>query len=677
MPVEALPPSAASRPADRETAGIARIREWWRFTALACLLLAAYWNHFDNSFHFDDFHTVVNNGRVHSLSNWQDWFVDPAAFSVLTTHQVFRPLVSASLAVDWALAGGATPRWFHISTFTWLLVLAVTLRALFGRLLGSSGWGWFAASLFVLHPVAAETVNYTIQRGDLYATLGISAALWVFAAYPERRRMGLYLLPFAAGALSKTTALIFPLLLGVYLYLYERRSWRAVCAGIAPAVAVTAALGWWAARMTGSGFAPGATHPWLYRATQGSATWHYFASFFWPMGLTADTDMTVASSFLEPRVILGAVFVAALTAAAILTARRLRDVSFGLSWFLIALLPTAVMPLAEVANDHRMFMAFPGLCLAACRLALAVVGPTPRRPLVLAAAGLLAVLAAGTHERNKVWRTEETLWRDVTIKSPANGRGLMNYGLTLMNRGQTQEALGYFERATVFTPRYPLLEINRAIARGVLGQAAEAEGHFRQAIAWSPQQSTGYFYFGRWLWHQKRQSEAAANLRQAVALNPSDFQARALLADVHAGRQEWGELRQLIEETLRLAPADATALGYRQSIAERERQAAQAQSAADAAPTPESYLESSLAHFRAGRYLECVHAAERALALRPGYAEAYNNIAAGYNALHRWDEGVKAASEAVRLRPDWDLARNNLNHARAQRAAALQARPRP
>ena len=66
--------------------------------------------------------------------------------------------------------------------------------------------------------------------------------------------------------------------------------------------------------------------------------------------------------------------------------------------------------------------------------------------------------------------------------------------------------------------------------------------------------------------------------------------------------------------------------------------------------------------------MESVGAAKKALELRPDYAEAYNNIAAGYNAQHMWDEGIRASSEAVRLRPDWDLARNNLLHAQRSKA---------
>jgi tetratricopeptide (TPR) repeat protein len=62
--------------------------------------------------------------------------------------------------------------------------------------------------------------------------------------------------------------------------------------------------------------------------------------------------------------------------------------------------------------------------------------------------------------------------------------------------------------------------------------------------------------------------------------------------------------------------------------------------------------------------------AERALALQPRYAEAYNNIAAGHNALGEWDAAVAAAERALQIKPDFALARANLEHARAQKQPA-------
>lgn len=56
-------------------------------------------------------------------------------------------------------------------------------------------------------------------------------------------------------------------------------------------------------------------------------------------------------------------------------------------------------------------------------------------------------------------------------------------------------------------------------------------------------------------------------------------------------------------------------------------------------------------------------AAKQAIALKPDYAEAYNNIAAANIALHRWDEAMRAARKAIRIRPDFEPAKKNLQRA--------------
>ncbi|MBS1825581.1 MAG: tetratricopeptide repeat protein [Acidobacteria bacterium] len=645
------------------------------FVLLAALTFAAYSNHFDNSFHFDDFHTIVDNVRLHTLNDPAQYFRDPTAFSVLTTHQVFRPLVSLSLAWDWSRGRGAV-RWFHISTFFWFVVLLACMLALFQRLLGSSGWALFVTAVFALHPVSAETVNYIIQRGDLYATLGIVAALWMYVAFPRLRVTGLYLVPFALGALAKATALVFPLILALYVWMYEEKRWGKLAVRLAPAAAAAVLLGMWIGRMTGAAYQPGGFAPGLYRATQGYVTWHYFASFFMPTALTADTDMKVAGSYGDPQVFGGVVFLALFVAAVWFAARAAtwRGAAFGLAWFAVALIPTAVVPLAEVANDHRMFMAFPGLCIALGVVLRNVLGgrmasPSVRYPVLAAGLVVLSAAAFATRVRNEVWRTEETLWKDVTVNSPGNGRGLMNYGLTLMARGDIKGALDYFERAARINPQYPVLEINRAIAKAALGRGPEAEVHFKNAIRWSPAQSMGYFYYARWLVEQKRLADAEPFLEVALKLNPNDFQARGLLQQVYAGQQKWSELRALVQETLRIAPAEPSALHYKMVLEASERASQAVAAKTTEAGTPEAFVELSLAHFRAGRYMDCVRAAEKALALRPKYAEAYNNIAAGYNALKMWDKGIAAAQQAIQLRPEWDLPRNNLAHAMREKAA--------
>src|SRR5580698_8290189 len=92
------------------------------FAGLFVALLAAYSNHFNNAFHFDDFHTVVYNSAISELSNIPRFFMDARTFSQEPLHQTYRPLVTASLAIDFALGQGNGPFWFHFSTFVWYVV---------------------------------------------------------------------------------------------------------------------------------------------------------------------------------------------------------------------------------------------------------------------------------------------------------------------------------------------------------------------------------------------------------------------------------------------------------------------------------------------------------------------------------------------------------------------------
>jgi hypothetical protein len=104
-------------------------------TALMLLAVGAgYANSLHNQFEFDDFHTITDNPAVRSLDNLPRFFTDATTFSVLPPNRTYRPVVSASLALDYKLGGGYDPLWFHLSTLLWFLLL-VGLLSVFYRLL--------------------------------------------------------------------------------------------------------------------------------------------------------------------------------------------------------------------------------------------------------------------------------------------------------------------------------------------------------------------------------------------------------------------------------------------------------------------------------------------------------------------------------------------------------------
>ncbi len=630
-------------------------------------LFAVYANHFHNSFHFDDFHTIAQNPAIRSLANVPRFFTDASLFSVLPSHYSYRPIVSASLALDYWFAGGLNPFAFHVSTFVWYLAQLALMMWLFTKLVQNAFIALFATALYGLHPVSAETVNYIIQRGDLYSTLGVVAGLVIYCRWPNVRKWGLYLAPVILGGLSKQPALVFPAILFAYLALYESPSRNRFLHGLfgsLPALVVCGGLALFEIGMTPKTFVAGAASRSQYWMTQPFVALHYFKSFFLPTELSADTDRQAVSTVFSIEFLAGAAFLLAMLTAIYYTSqkRSTRPVAFGLFWFLVALLPTSVIPLAEVDNDHRMFFPFVGLVLAVAWTAAAAVNKIRYARSQIAATViavcLLSAYAYGSHLRNEVWRSEESLWLDVTEKSPRNGRGLMNYGLTQLGKGNAYSAYDYFQHAAVYTPNYSTLEINLGIAAGQLNRDSEAEQHFRRAISLAPEDSQSYSFFGRWLHQRGRTGEAIAALRKSADLNPADLDPRHILMVIYSQQGDWPHLKQVSEEVLRVAPNDIDAMRY--SLA--------AQNAKPVSKTPEELLNLSLQHYQAGRFEECIQAAREALRLRPQYAEAYNNIAAANQSLRRWDEAIKAAKEAIRIKPELQLARNNLAYATQQKS---------
>jgi tetratricopeptide (TPR) repeat protein len=665
----------------------------WLYLALLAIFVA-YANSFDNGFHFDDFHTVTDNPAIRSLGNVPRFFTDTSTFSVLPANRTYRPMVSLTLALDYAMGRGYVPLWFHVGTFVLLLLLVVLLTKFYGAIFsrtepGPANW-WLAlgaATWFGLHPAIAETVNYVIQRGDLYCTLGCVGALVVYATWPRRRRYGLYLLPLVFAMLSKPPAAVFPALLFAYVWFFEtdgeaagnsngnemkrlKTSGRAVV----PSVVTVGLLLWLQSAMTPKTFMPSIISPWDYRLVQPFVWLRYFAALFLPLHLNVDTDLGPIGDVFDPRALAGLVFLAALCAAIwfAATRKRLYPIAFGLIWFVVTQLPTSLYPLSEVENDHRMFFSFVGLIGAVVWTGWLLV---QRLPLAWRSrwrtAGVVAVVLAlsgyawGTHVRNEVWHDEESLWLDDVQKSPKNGRGLMDYGLTQMSKGAYPQALDYFTRALPYTPNYPSLEINLGVVNGALAdqgdasRTVEAERHFARAVELAPNDDGPHVFYGRWLIAHGRLKEGIAEEQEAISLNPARSMQRDQLIDAYSREGDTNAAHQAALDALGVASDDVVA---QQALTHPPAQ------------TAAFWINLSLTQSQQGEYAESIESARHALTLDPKSAIAYNNIGAGYAAMQKWDEAVENERLALKLNPNLAVAQNNLNLYVQHKAGDLPAK---
>lgn len=663
--------------------------------ALLAIILV-YSNHYQNGFHFDDSHTIVDNVHIRKIENIPAFFSDPTLFSNDPDHWGLRPLVTTTLAVDYWLGQGLNPFFFHLSTMIWFIVLCLMLFVMYTKLLGKSihqKWvHWIALvamAWYGLHTANAETINYVISRSDVLSTFFIVASFLTYLAFPKARKWQIYILPALLGVFAKETVPVLIILMFFYIIFFEhelsisdlfsRKNWKSLMNTVAKllplliAVAITQVY-----TLSKINTIPGISNPFLpYVLTQSYVWLHYFISFFLPLNLTADSDLTVIANATDERIIIGLIFVILLIVAIVKTSRKkeTRVVAFGLIWFAASLLPTSLAPFAEVTNDHRMFFPFIGLTLSTVSyLSILLIKreDTLKKNntyFAMIAGAVILVLGLngfGVYQRNKVWKTEESLWYDVTVKSPLNGRGLMNYGLTQMAKGNYAVADTYFMRALQHLPYYHTLYINIGVLRGATGNHVDAENNFKKAVSLSPNTFDPYVFYARYLQSVKRNPEAITLANKAVEINPYSTMALQVLMLAYNDLGLKDSTIQIAKKTMAIDPTNTIALQFLEYGIKNNQRDVVKPIEEKKPKTAEEFLNESLAYYQQKLYEKSIESCRQALKINPNYADAYNNICACYNEMKQYEKAVEACTMALKIDASHKLANGNLAWAKSQ-----------
>jgi Tfp pilus assembly protein PilF len=659
--------------------------------AILFLTTLVYSNHFHNTFQFDDNHTIVDNLYIRDLKNIPLFFTDASVTSTNAANVSYRPITTTLTALEYWLAGGLNPLPFHVTIFSLYLLQIVAMYLLYRKIfsisqpkgLTADTLSLIGVALYAIHPVSAETVNYIIQQADLIATLCVvlSFVLYTRSSPPRLSYLAAIVVASLAKPLGCMAAPLFSALFFIEGF-NKRPLWTFMNLFTCSLTALRRALPVWAtcivlvviiARGTPATFTPGGGSAFNYIISQPFVILDYTRTFFWPTGLNVDTDWRPVASISDHTVLIGALFLATLLAAIVwgLNSPDRLPIAFGLAWYLIALAPTSLVALAEVKNDHRMYFPFVGLTMAVLGGVNLLFGEklvaAPRWKRSVAAGGLCVVLAIFctlTFERNKVWFSNKTLWADVAQKSPKNGRGLMNYGLVLMEEGDYQGARELFERALVYNPLYPNLFVNLGIVYGQLNDHVRAEANFKRALELAPTAIDVKFFYARYLLLQRDNPAAAQAFFDAIPLSfELSTDIRTFGLELYARTNNIKKLRALIDNTLAIHPAYPHALRYRELLSLNGGQARDLDLSVAAldAQTANELVDLSLKAFQRKNMPLVISLTDSALELDPKNALAYNNKAAALMDLKEWKQAKVAAEKAVQLSPKLQIARNNLN----------------
>lgn len=636
--------------------GVAR----WHLAAIAVATLAVYANTFGNAFVWDDLHLVVDNPRIKSGAGfWTLWASD--LFPDLASGY-YRPLQTLTYWMDyqlWALA----PFGYHLTSALLHAGVALLLYRLVDRLLGVPRAALLAALFFAVHPLHTEAVTYVSGRSDPLSALCLLAALVLFLE-GDRTRLTWWragsLAAFAAALVAREAAMVGVLLVPLVELARCRRDgesfrdgWRSrLLAGYLPYVVVLGLyLGARAAVVgTATVQTPLAQVPLALRlATMLEVVVRYLALLVAPVGQHMERTVAPAASVMAPAVIGSAVVVAGAVAVVALLRRRAWPVSFGVTWFLVALLPVAnVVPLATFMAEHWLYVPSMGLCIAAgWGLDRAMAGRW--RTAVAALAGLALITYGGlTVRRNLDWQDGVTLYEATLRYAPGSVRALINLGEARQRLGQLDRAEAAYRRALEVDPGAWTPHNNLGALYADQGRSDLAEQAYRRGLALAPGVGAAHNNLGNLYRAQRRPVEAIAEFERALALNPSDAAAHNNLglALLDVGRPD--EAKAEFEAAIRINPDYAA---------------------------PHSNLGNH--YFRRRQLAEAAEQYRAAIRLDPGFAHAHNNLGSVYFSMGQLDLAEREYRRALAIDPRLDEVRRNLDVVVNARAKAAGAPPSP
>lgn len=427
-------------------------RESFRIAVFALLVFALYAPSVTGEYVFDDDFLVRDNPTLQSLSQFVSYFTSGG-------KEFNRPIRLASFYLDTALFGKNTIA-YHLSNIFYYLVFCLLAYVFTQHLFNSSRLSLLVTLLFIAHPLHTEGVAYISGRKDVLGAAFCFASLIVFVEYLQRgRRTDLLLsvLFFLLALGTKETYAVLPLLfLAVEWYrkedLTKRKALHAAFLGAA--LIFVAYIMFYRNRIQFDylhvipvyGDLKGVNFP-----TAVKICAYIFALAFFPFFLSADYTFNAFKrvDFLDPQFFVAGL---ALTACALLLyalRHRQRELSFGLLWMFVLLLPVCqIVPYPEIISERSLILLSFGTCVIGSVM-LARLPDTFMVPLLII---ILAVFSYVTFERNKIWRDEFSLWSATARAEPDCARARYNFGIALARKGTLAEAEKEFLASLAINP---------------------------------------------------------------------------------------------------------------------------------------------------------------------------------------------------------------------------------
>jgi len=453
------------------------------------------------------------------------------------------------------------------------------------------------AVLFAVHPTHVESVAWISERKDVLSALLGFASLWAWVRYARqklRRDYGLCALFLALGLLAKQMLVTWP-----FLFLLLNRwplgreeSWRDELREQIPMLGICVAAGlatiW--AQAAGGALVTSYDLPLVPRlANAAVALWTYPKMLLWP----AQLSVLYPHPYLTPAI--GSIptwqvgLASAATVASVVAMRyAAAAVRFGLSWYLITVIPViGVLQMGPQSHaDRYTYIPAIGIFLA---LAWALRGSHRTQIAIIAAVSALCVF--GTRLQLPSWTDDEHLYGQALANTNFNWLAAGNLSSYYLAEGRAKESEQLLLQGLGWNPNAAILRYNMGNLLGRRGELDAAAREYESVLEREPKHYNALNNLARIQSQLGDEFAAVELLRRAHDINPAEPNIQTNLANSLRRSGRAVEARQHLEHVLEEYPCHVQAndvfarLEFDSNIAmaiQRARKAVECSRASDA-----------------------------------------------------------------------------------------------
>jgi len=656
---------------------------WLSLALVTCgLYLPALWNDFVN---YDDPAYVTSNAHVQSGLSWQN-----AHWAFLTGEASnWHPLTWISHMADCQIyglrAGG-----HHLTNVLLHVANTLLLFALLRQMTGATWRSAAAAALFAWHPLRVESVAWVAERKDVLSAFFWLLTMIAYVRYANESKVQgprskvfytLSLACFALGLMAKPMLVTLPFVLLLVDYwplgrisnfrfeISNRRASGWLLLEKVPfflLAVVSSAVTFFVQKRGGAVSSLNVLTIGQRLANALVSYFRYVGKLLWPVNLSV--------LYPHPRswpvwlIIAAGVFLAGVSVAVILAARRKPYLAVGWFWFVGCLVPVIGLVQVGVQSmaDRYSYVPGIGLLIMIC-WGVPELSRSPGSQRIVSAGCVTALVLCmlATFFQIQYWKNSLTLFGHAVEVTSNNYLAYNNLGFFLDHDGKMDEAMTNYQKSIAINPNYEEAQNNMGYVLAEKGRHAEAVNYYLAALRIQPGLAEAHNNLGNALAELGKSDEALAEYQRTLELKPDHADAHNNIGIALAMRGRFDEAVLHLKEAIRLRPSYASAhsnLGNAFAVQHKLDEAAREYQIALALKPDDAQAHNNLGNVLSeqGRLDDAAKQYTRALELKADNPEANYNLGMVLLQQGKRDEALKHFQEALRLRPSYAEAQRQI-----------------